>query len=117
MWHNALHLSLLTPCCGTTDPWVIPTSQVLVGGPGWKPPLDFFDFNSQGLSHPGKLGLADPCCGNVMARVLEEGRRQMKSQVSQVGGSCGFMGSVLLSHFPSPPLLLLWQNQYHLQAP
>lgn len=62
----------------STDPWVgyTPTSQALVRGPGWKPPLDFFDSNSQGLSHLGKLGLTDPECGSIMARVLERGRQR-----------------------------------------
>lgn len=67
---HVLHWSLLSPAmkAPTLGP---PTFQVLVGTPGREPPLDFFDSNSQDLSHLGQLGLADPGCGDIVASVLQ----------------------------------------------
>ena len=60
------------------QPWATLTSQVLVRGPGWKPGLDFFDPKCQDLDYLRNLGLTDPGCGRIKARVLEEGRGKTK---------------------------------------
>lgn len=46
-----------------TNPWGTRTSQVLVRGLCWEPPLGFFDSYSQDFSQSGNLGLTDPGCG------------------------------------------------------
>lgn len=72
-----------------TDPWGTRTSQALVRGPGWEPPLDFFDSHSQDFSHSGNLGLTDPGCGGIKTRVLQ-GERQWVSQLPGIKATFSF---------------------------
>ena len=57
-----------------TDPWGTRTSQVLVRGLGWEPPLGFFDSYIQYFSHSGHLGLTEPGCGEEEEKKDKKGK-------------------------------------------